>query len=110
MQPQPPILSVVPNVIKRKKWPVVGIIVGILLMLTSLIGPLGTMLGMARAFETLGASGPGDPEVLASAISETLIASAAGIIVGIPGFILFVVSLVFFFVERSKPQAPPMPQ
>ena len=43
---------------------------------TPMIGLLGTVTGMIRAFATLGASGIGDPSSLSSAIGEVLVATA----------------------------------
>ena len=54
-----------------------------------MIGLLGTVTGMIRAFQTLGASGIGDPSKLAGAIGEVLTATASGLIIAIPAFIFF---------------------
>jgi biopolymer transport protein ExbB len=62
-----------------------------------MIGLTGTVIGMIKAFKELGASGIGDPSGLAAAIGEVLVATAAGLIVAIPGF-------VFFYVFKSKSQ------
>ena len=53
---------------------------------TPMIGLLGTVTGMIRAFETLGTSGIGDPSSLAGAIGEVLIATASGLFIAIPAF------------------------
>ena len=60
-----------------------------------MIGLTGTVVGMIRAFHSLGASGIGDPSGLAAAIGEVLTSTAAGLAVAIPGF-------VFFYVFKSK--------
>lgn len=54
-----------------------------------MIGLLGTVTGMIRAFNTLGSDGIGDPGKLAGAIGEVLIATASGLFVAIPAFIAF---------------------
>ena len=51
-----------------------------------MIGLLGTVTGMIRAFATLGSSGIGDPSSLAAAIGEVLVATASGLIIAIPAF------------------------
>jgi biopolymer transport protein ExbB len=51
-----------------------------------MIGLLGTVTGMIRAFATLGASGIGDPSSLAAAIGEVLVATASGLFIAIPAF------------------------
>jgi biopolymer transport protein ExbB len=53
---------------------------------TPMIGLLGTVTGMIRAFAKLGASGIGDPSGLSAAIGEVLIATASGLIIAIPAF------------------------
>ena len=53
---------------------------------TPMIGLLGTVTGMIRAFATLGAKGIGDPSSLSSAIGEVLVATASGLIIAIPAF------------------------
>jgi len=54
---------------------------------TPMIGLLGTVTGMIKAFATLGSSGIGDPSKLAEAIGEVLIATASGLLIAIPAFI-----------------------
>ncbi|MDR1146808.1 MAG: MotA/TolQ/ExbB proton channel family protein [Verrucomicrobiales bacterium] len=54
-----------------------------------MIGLTGTVLGMMKAFATLGQSGVANMTGLSSAISEVLIATASGLTVAIPAFIFF---------------------
>ena len=54
-----------------------------------MIGLLGTVTGMIRAFATLGESGIGDPSKLSSAIGEVLVATASGLFIAIPAFMSF---------------------
>lgn len=54
-----------------------------------MIGLLGTVTGMIKAFATLGSSGIGDPSSLASAIGEVLVATASGLLIAIPAFMSF---------------------
>ena len=54
-----------------------------------MIGLTGTVLGMMKAFATLGTSGVANMTGLSSAISEVLIATASGLTVAIPAFIFF---------------------
>jgi biopolymer transport protein ExbB len=62
-----------------------------------MIGLTGTVIGMIEAFKTLSASGIADPAALSGAIGRVLLATAAGLIVAIPGF-------VFFYVFKSISQ------
>ena len=54
-----------------------------------MIGLLGTVTGMIKAFASLGATGIGDPSGLSAAIGEVLVATASGLFVAIPAFGMF---------------------
>lgn len=53
-----------------------------------LMGLLGTVMGMIATFKLISSFGSGDPKLLASGISEALIATATGMIVAIPSLLL----------------------
>jgi len=53
---------------------------------TPMIGLLGTVTGMMKAFGTLATSGIGDPSSLSGAIGEVLVATASGLFIAIPAF------------------------
>lgn len=53
-----------------------------------LLGLLGTVSGMIKAFETIAAHSVGDPSMLAAGISEALITTAAGLSIAIPVVIM----------------------
>jgi biopolymer transport protein ExbB len=57
---------------------------GVIANLAPMLGLLGTVAGMIRAFNVISTSGTGNPSLVASGISEALITTAAGLIVGIP--------------------------
>jgi biopolymer transport protein ExbB len=52
-----------------------------------LLGLLGTVLGMIRVFATISLAGLGNPETLSSGISEAMVTTAAGLIIGIPALV-----------------------
>lgn len=52
--------------------------------LSPLMGLLGTILGMIRAFDAIARAGAGDPAAVAIGISEALITTATGLIIAIP--------------------------
>lgn len=56
---------------------------------TPMIGLVGTVTGMMKAFEKLGTSGAGDPSALSGAIGEVLVATASGLFIAIPAFICY---------------------
>lgn len=63
---------------------------------TPLLGLLGTVVGMIRAFNNIAtADALGRPELLAKGISEALLTTAAGLTVAIPALIFYL-----FFVSR----------
>lgn len=65
-------------------------------VVTPMIGLLGTVTGMIKAFSTLGTSGIGDPASLSGAIGEVLVATASGLVIAIPAFGMF-----YFLRSRS---------
>ncbi len=54
-----------------------------------MLGFLGTVLGMIKAFSTIAKVGPGRPELIATGIAEALITTAAGLIVAIPSILAY---------------------
>ena len=54
-----------------------------------LLGLLGTVLGMIRVFATVSAAGLGNPELLSAGISEAMVTTAAGLIIGIPALVAY---------------------
>ena len=54
-----------------------------------LLGLLGTVTGIIRAFNAIEAGGMGDPRALSGGIAEALIATAAGLCVAIPALISY---------------------
>ena len=63
--------------------------------LSPMVGLLGTVSGMVKAFNVIEAEGAGSAQALAGNISEALITTATGMIVGIPAMFFF-----FFFKNR----------
>ncbi|MEN8735278.1 MAG: MotA/TolQ/ExbB proton channel family protein [Lentimonas sp.] len=60
-----------------------------------MVGLLGTVSGMVKAFRTIAEQGMGRPELLADNISEALITTASGLCVAIPALIAY-----FFFKNK----------
>ncbi|MEM7790741.1 MAG: MotA/TolQ/ExbB proton channel family protein [Verrucomicrobiota bacterium] len=63
--------------------------------LSPMVGLLGTVSGMVKAFNVIEAEGAGSAQALAGNISEALITTATGMIVGIP-------AMFFFFFFKNK--------
>ncbi len=56
---------------------------------STMLGLLGTVSGMIKAFQTMGTQGMGKPELLAANIGEALITTAAGLIIAIPAMAFY---------------------
>lgn len=63
--------------------------------LSPMLGLYGTVSGMVKAFNTIAAEGAGSASKLADNISEALITTAAGMIIGMP-------AMFFFFFFKNK--------
>jgi biopolymer transport protein ExbB len=64
-------------------------IVGTIGNIAPFIGLLGTVLGIIRAFRDIGQVGAAGPAVVATGISEALVATAAGLFVAISAVIVY---------------------
>ena len=64
-------------------------VIGTLAVISPLLGLLGTVTGMIRAFTTIALEGTGDPQQLAGGISEALLTTAAGLTIAIPCLIAY---------------------
>ena len=62
---------------------------GVIANLAPMLGFLGTVTGMIKAFQAIAAAGVSNPSLVASGISEALLTTAAGLLVGIPSLALF---------------------
>jgi biopolymer transport protein ExbB len=70
--------------LKRGLW-----IIGTIGSLAPYVGLFGTVVGIIRAFQSMAVEGVGGFEVVASGISEALVATAAGLFVAIVALIFF---------------------
>jgi len=66
------------RVLKRYVW-----LLGTIGSLAPFIGLLGTVVGIIRAFESMASTGSGGFAVVAAGISEALIATAGGLLIGV---------------------------
>jgi biopolymer transport protein ExbB len=62
---------------------------GTIASISPLLGLLGTVTGIIRAFNAVMLGGMGDPRALAGGISEALVTTAGGLAVAIPSFIAY---------------------
>ncbi len=77
--------------------------------LAPLVGFLGTVSGMIRAFNDIAAAGDVDPSVVAGGISEALITTASGLVVAIPvqatyNFFLSKIDKIIIDLQKSSNQ------
>ncbi|MCX8057988.1 MAG: MotA/TolQ/ExbB proton channel family protein [Spirochaetes bacterium] len=59
--------------------------------LSTMLGLLGTVLGMIKNFAIVAQVGTGDPKALASGISEALITTATGLFIAIPIMLFYTI-------------------
>lgn len=64
-------------------------ILGTMAAVAPLIGLLGTVWGIMRAFHDMAATGSAAPTVVAAGVAEALITTAAGLIVAVPSLMLY---------------------
>ena len=57
--------------------------------ISPMMGLLGTVSGMVKAFRNIAAQGLGKPELLANNISEALVTTATGLLIAIPALIAY---------------------
>jgi biopolymer transport protein ExbB len=69
--------------------------ISVVAVITPMLGLLGTVSGMISAFRRMALSGMGRPELFADSISEALITTASGLVIGIPAMVIY-----FFFKYR----------
>ncbi len=62
---------------------------GTIAAIAPFLGLLGTVLGMIQMFAGIGSHGLGDPSIVASGISQALVATAAGLAVAIPSLMAY---------------------
>lgn len=63
--------------------------VGVVSALGPLLGLLGTVLGMIKVFQRVNELGAGSPVEMAAGIWEALVATAMGLLVGIPALVMY---------------------
>lgn len=61
----------------------------IIAQIAPMVGLLGTVSGMIKAFAKIGKGAMGKPEVLAADIGEALVTTATGLLIGIPAMFLY---------------------
>ncbi len=62
---------------------------GTMAVMAPLIGLLGTVWGIMRAFSDMASTGSAAPSVVAAGVAEALITTAAGLVIAIPALILY---------------------
>lgn len=62
---------------------------GTIAAVSPLLGLLGTVTGIIKAFNAINEGGMGDPRMLSGGISEALLTTAAGLVVAIPALVAY---------------------
>ena len=81
---------------KRRFWKKMIWVSVIGMILPPLVGIVGTVIGMIRAFNQLSEQGSADPEALAGSISMSLLSTLYGLLFWIPGLIVLILSILRF--------------
>jgi biopolymer transport protein ExbB/TolQ len=82
---------------KRRFWLRMMLVNTAILILSPLVGLVGTVAGMKRAFGALSDTGVADPQQLSSAIGSTLVSTVCGLVIMAIAFGLLVLSVVRYF-------------
>jgi biopolymer transport protein ExbB len=64
-------------------------VLGTLATIAPLIGLLGTVWGIMRAFHDMALTGSAAPSVVAAGVAEALVTTAAGLVVAVPALLLY---------------------
>jgi biopolymer transport protein ExbB len=64
-------------------------VLGTMAAVAPLIGLLGTIWGIMRAFQSMSLTGSTSPSIVASGVAEALLTTAAGIIIAVPAILLY---------------------
>ena len=86
----------------RNPWTICLVVSVFGMIVPLLIGVSGTVFGMTRSFKSLSEGGSTDPSELAEGISQSMTATAIGIVVSFLFLILFVISLVKVLSNRKQ--------
>ncbi len=64
-------------------------LLGTMAAVTPLIGLLGTVWGIMRAFQAMSAAGSAAPAIVAGGVAEALVTTAAGLVIAVPSVMLY---------------------
>lgn len=64
-------------------------VIGTMAAVAPLVGLLGTVWGIMRAFNDMALTGSAAPSVVAAGVAEALVTTAAGLVVAVPAVVLF---------------------
>jgi biopolymer transport protein ExbB len=64
-------------------------LLGTMAAITPLIGLLGTVWGIMRAFQAMSAAGSAAPAIVAGGVAEALVTTAAGLVIAVPSVMLY---------------------
>ncbi len=65
------------------------VVLGTMAVMAPLVGLLGTVWGIMRAFSDMAITGSAAPSVVAAGVAEALITTAAGLIIALPALMLY---------------------
>lgn len=65
------------------------VVLGTMAVMAPLVGLLGTVWGIMRAFSDMASTGSAAPSVVAAGVAEALITTAAGLVIALPALMLY---------------------
>ncbi len=85
-----------------KRWSIAVIVALLFVVVPPLLGFGGTIIGMIRAFRTLGKSGGADPDAMAESIGFALMTTATGLMVALTAVIPLIITIVGLVRARRR--------
>lgn len=77
-----------------KRWTIALIVALLFVVVPPLLGIVGTIIGMIRAFGTLDKPGGSDPDAMAESIGFALMTTATGLVVAFTAVIPLIITIV----------------
>jgi biopolymer transport protein ExbB/TolQ len=77
----------------------------VMIIAPPMLGLIGTVIGMQKAFASMGNSGIGDPQALSGHISMVLLSTVWGLVFSVIGLVLLSISVIRFFSCRARHQS-----
>lgn len=89
-----------------RRWTIALKVCLALVIVPPLVGLVGTVVAMIRAFDTFGPpDDAADPSLMAEAIGDALMSTATGLMISLPALILLIISIIGRICAKRRLQA-----